>query len=158
MSSDKYETENGAEIVHSVLLLAEGKADVSFLMHLLQQRQIGSAHFGFPTDATGGFGLNAFGKYLSSLPARTGFKKLRAVLVLYDNDSDAAAAFATVRGLIDPSDPYSVPNAPVTLGTVDGDKVRLMFVPMPASNTLGALETLLLQSADATSAEALDIF
>ena len=137
MSLDKYDSANISEIAQSVLLLAEGKADVSFLMHLLNQRQVTGVHFGFPTDATGGFGVGGIGRYLSGLPARTGFDKLKAALILYDNDSDAEAAFASVRALIDPVDPYSIPAAPLMLAAPDGNKVRLMFVPMPGVGVNG---------------------
>jgi len=153
LSSDKYEAENSADLTHPALMLAEGKADVSFLMHLLEERGVTAIHFGFPTDATGGFGVTGFGRYLSGLPARAGFKKLKAVIVLYDNDNDPAAKFAEVSALVDPNDPYSVPNAPLVLANADAEKVRLLFLPMPGVGVNGALETLLLQSAAANSAE-----
>ena len=147
MSSDKYDIENGSELVYAVLLLAEGKADVSFLMQLMTNREIAGLHFGFPTDTTGGFGITGLGKYLGNLPAKTGFDKLKAILVLYDNDNDPAAQFAAVRALINPEDPYVIPGAPLTLAQAEHGKKRLMFLPMPGLDTMGALETLLLESA-----------
>ncbi len=155
MNSDKYDRENSAELGHPVFLLAEGKSDVSFLKHLLEARHIGGLHYGFPTSETGGGGFDGFGPYVSSLPTRTGFKKLKAILVLYDNDSDPAAAFGRVGGLVSPADPYSIPVAPNTLGPVSVDMARVMLVPMPGVGVNGALETLLLQSA-ATSAATLN--
>jgi hypothetical protein len=149
LNSDKYDRENESELVHPVLLVAEGKSDVSFLMQLTDQRGVGELHFGFPTYATGGFGVSGLGRYLTNLPTRAGFKKLKAVLCFYDNDTDSAAQFTAVKNLIDPNDPYSVPTTPLDLGAQQENKVRVMFVPMPGVGLPGALETLLLQSAAA---------
>ena len=146
MSSDKYDTENQSELVHPVLLLAEGKSDVSFLMKLLSDRGVGGLHFAFPTDVTGGFGKTGFGKYLNILPTRTGFERLKAILILYDNDSDPAAEFVAARNSVSANESYSVPTEPIILANAQPDKVRLMFVPMPGVGVSGALETLLLQS------------
>ena len=154
LNLDKYDTENAAELVHPVLLLSEGKSDASFLTHLIGQRDVAALHIGFPTDITGGFGKTGFGKFLASLPARTGFENLKSILLLYDNDDDPHAAFMAVRALVSPGDPYSIPATPMNLAEAEKNKVRLMFVPMPEVGQPGTLETLLLQSATA-SADAL---
>jgi hypothetical protein len=152
LNSDRYDEENQRELVHPVLLLAEGKSDASFLMRLFAERGVGELHFGFPTDATGGPGISGLGRHLSSLPVRPGFRRLRAALVFYDNDADPAARFVAVRNLVETTDPYSVPATPMDLGAPHADAVRLMFVPMPGVHVPGALETLLLQSATAEAA------
>ena len=152
MSLDKLDTENQRELVHPVLLVGEGKADVSFLIQLMRHRGLPDLHFGFPTDATGGFGFPGLGKFLSTLPARTGFSNLKALVVIYDNDSDPNRAFNDLVELVDPTDSYEVPATPMQLADANGDRVRLMFVPMPGVGVTGALETLLLQSSSGNAA------
>jgi hypothetical protein len=149
LSLDKYDAENQRELVHPVLIIGEGKADASFLSHLFEARQLGSLHFGFPSNVTGGFGAGAIGRYLASLPTRAGFNSLRIVIVVFDNDSNPAAQFQSIRDQIDPNDPYTTPDQPLDIPAAEPDKVRLLFIPMPGIGMNGALESLLLQSTSA---------
>ena len=152
MNLDRLDAENQRELVHPGLLIGEGKSDASFLMRLMERRDVRNIHFGFPTEATGGYGLPALGKYLSSLLPRTGFSRLRAALVFYDNDSDPVAAFNSVRDAVDVSKPYIIPATGMVLAPPDRDKVRLMFIPMPGPGLDGAIETLMLRSVPADAA------
>ena len=153
LSSDKLDTENTRELEFSTLLVCEGKADISFLMKLALRRGIGNLHFGFPTtDNAEAYGWTGLRKYFLGLPARPGFHALRTVAVIYDNDNDPNGAFKAIRESIDPQDVFAVPDQPLQLAAVDGEKIRVMFVPIPGLNVKGAIETLMLQSAEASVA------
>jgi len=140
--------QNQGEVRQPTLVLCEGKRDASFVLHLAEQRGINGIQIGFPDPNTAAAnGKDSFGKFLTRLRGRTGFKNLRHLVILRDRDNDDPdTAFRDVVRQITEAGKYLVPVAlERESGGIPGITVRLI----PDTQTPGNLDVLLLSAIDA---------
>jgi hypothetical protein len=145
---DKVDAQNQGELTQPTLVLCEGKRDSSFVLHLAEQRGFNGIQIGFPDRNTAtANGKDGFGKFLTRLRGRTGFKNLRHIVILRDRDNDDAdTAFRDVVRQITEAGNYQVPVAlEQESGGIPGITVRLI----PDTQTPGNLDVLLLSAIDA---------
>jgi Protein of unknown function (DUF3226) len=128
-------------IAQDYLIVGEGKGDASFFKHLCSARAIDI----FQIECADGVGK--LPAYLSGLSSRTGFGRLKALLVVRDNDDTPAESFREVAKQLKkaklpvPQEPLRVKrNKPEEVG------VTVMMIPFTAASgpTRGCLESLLL--------------
>lgn len=126
-----------------VIALCEGKADASFLTLLAEDRGLTGVRVSFPDQGTGGgFGKDAFGKFLSAVVAKPGFGRHVKALAIF-GDNDAANAFQQIADQI-PTDVYV---KPVTAGVIAEGAGRIpTAVFLYPDDEVGSLETLILRS------------
>lgn len=135
---DRFDAQNEGPIEEPVLILGEGKRDVSFLEHLLVSRGL----IGFQSGFAGG--KDRFAEYLASLKPRTGIDRLRHLIVVGDNDTDPDRAFRGIQDQIQHAG-FPAPEQPNdTIRGVSGPSVTVVMLPAPGEP--GNLDALLLRS------------
>jgi hypothetical protein len=127
-------------------LVGEGKGDSAFFQHLCDVRGV----TGFQIEQSGGTGH--FQSYLSGLVSRTNFDRLKALLVVGDNDETPTDSFNQIRSYLKkaklpvPSEAFKVKrNHPEELAVV------VLMIPFTKAGgaTRGCLETVLLPAIEA---------
>lgn len=140
---DRLEKENNDKLHRKVLLLCEGKGDAGFFSALREQREIGEFQICFPNPETAsGFGVSAFGQFLTALKLRHGYDDLEAIVCVIDNDNSPAKAIKDVKKLIQEAG-LSAPTEALTF--TDG-RPSVAILPLPSLLGKGCIETLLEQS------------
>ena len=121
------------------LIVGEGDADRAFFNALLQERKID----GFQVLAPAGG--RQFGVRLRAIRGATGFKHVKTILLVADNDIDPTASFQQVRAEIRAAGGYGVPDAVLQPATAQNHpSVRIMM--LPRAGQPGCLETIVLES------------
>jgi hypothetical protein len=128
-------------IEHDFLIVGEGKGDASFFKHLCSIRHIE----GFQIEAADGAGkLQA---YLSGLSSRTDFGRVKAIIVVGDNDETPVDSFNQVAKQLKKAK-LPVPQEPLKVKRIkpEGIAIAVMMIPytFAAGPTKGCLESLLL--------------
>src|SRR5215813_9359223 len=86
------------------LILCEGQSDNEFFSHIIERRVIR----GFQVVAPAG-GQTGFAKRLRSIRSSPDFGKLKAILIVSDNDGNPKESFKRVTDQIDDAGGYGVP-------------------------------------------------
>jgi len=127
------------EITEDFLIVGEGEGDSAFFRHLLANRGIA----GFQAEDAGGSGN--FRNHLQGLNIRSGINRLRALIVVGDNEETPDDCFKRIRSHLKKAD-LPVPNNPLELAPrTTGFPVAVMMIPFDKAR--GALESLLLKAA-----------
>ena len=131
-------------ITSEFLIVGEGSGDASFIAHLCQVRGV----TGFQIEDARG--ESRFVDHIKGLQSRRGYDRLKAMLVVGDNDDGPEDSFGRIRNYLkDAKVPY--PDATLTVARRDreGLAVVVMMIPYEAGIPVrGCLETLLLRSLD----------
>lgn len=134
------------EITGRHVIVCEGKADVAFFEHLIAERGLPEFQV-LPAN-----GNSRYGDILVALTAAPGFNGLSGILVVADNDLDPAAAFQNILEQIQEAGGYGVPNAPRVPARSAGFPTIVPLM-VPWDDTVGCLETLLLEAVRAVNPE-----
>ena len=129
------------------VVVGEGDGDAYFIRNLCEARGIAGMQV---EDARGD---SKFPEFLRGLKDRTGFGRLRGLLVVSDNDDAPAENYKRIRGhLKDTKFPYA--DAPLQPARRDGFTVAVMMLPFTGVGgpTRGCLETLLLRAVEPANA------
>lgn len=143
--SDNHKPISG-NIVEPRLILCEGEGDASFLNHLIKERNLPGFDIFFPSNPyTETGGVNGFKEMLESFSLFHGFRTLKGMLVISDNDDNPANAFRSVSEQISSAEGYKAPGQP--LEVIRTDSVPpIVVVMLPWKDQPGNLETLCLVS------------
>ena len=136
------------------VLLCEGMHDVQFFSHLILQRNLPSFEIlscGHVVDAPRD-GISHLTEALDELPSIPGFQNLRAILIVADNDSDPAVAFARVTTMINATAEILGPTnrryiAPLVPLTKAGTNPVIVVMMIPLTDVPGSLDTMCLTAA-----------
>jgi len=129
------------EITEELLIVGEGDGDEAFFRYLCEVRNVP----GFQFDCANG--ISDFETFLKGLPGRSGISKLRAVLIVGDNDETPDANFSIIQKQIgraklpQPQNPLSrVARGDLTY------RIAVLMLPYPriGNTSHGCLESLLL--------------
>lgn len=124
------------------LIICEGGSDKAFLEHLLGQQQMTGFQVECPREETvGAGGYSAIAKLLAALLANAGWKKLKALYVVVDANSDPQCRFSEVQTWLrrvgcQVAEPFRV---------ADGKPAAGVFL-VPGAGRTGTLEHLLLEA------------
>lgn len=132
------------QITEEFLIVGEGAGDEKFFRYLCAAHAI----VGFQSLDAGGTGK--LEQFLKDLPARTGFRKCKALVVVGDNDDAPADSFKKIRLAVKRAKlPFPGNPLQIVKHTTSDLHVVIMMIPFDANgnSTRGCLETLLLQSA-----------
>lgn len=122
-----------------VYVACEGAADQYFLCRLLAHHQI----VGVDVASVGG-NLDTFTKHLLGLRVAADFKKLKALIIVTDNDLAPAQRFAAAQqSLLGAS--LLAPSAPWALEQQQG-QISTGVVMLPGPGRVGTLETLFVEA------------
>ena len=143
------------------LLLCEGKEEKAVVAQMIEEglvQKVDVLALGDAKDPAedknAPEGIGSLAANLEGVSAMTGFRNIKSIGLLLDNDSDPKAAFAGVKSVLEKANGdknipnlhnmISIPNAPYTKGTL-GDHISIstFFSPGPERN--GCLETLILE-------------
>lgn len=133
------------EINAEHLIIGEGDGDAAFFRHLCQIRNIQ----GFQFDHADG--NTDYRRTLEGIEGRTGFEKLRGILIVGDNDETPDHNFDEIRRQIGQA---KLPQPDEPLHFVKRQNLQfaiaVLMVPFPRINhtSHGCLESMLLQSAE----------
>lgn len=112
----------------------------------MARRRLAGVQVGWPDEeTTGGFGKDAFEAYLKALRPRQGFRNLRDLIVVGDNDIDPSKSFPNIQKALSAAG-YPVPEAPWS--TAGGQALRVSVVMLPGKDEPGNLDTYLLRAVD----------
>src|ERR1035437_4985743 len=132
------------QITSSLLVLCEGDSDVAFFRKLTKERGIE----GFMVVCGRGedgrcLGESGFERYLMALRggAASG-PPVRGIVIVRDSDSDAGAAYGSIKRMLKRVPEMPVPDAPLQTKKAYG--MSLGIVLIPGSDRKGNLDTLLL--------------
>jgi hypothetical protein len=129
-------------LTEEYLIVGEGKSDVEFLRNLCDVRGIK----GFQIEDARG--KDNFKELPAGLKDATGFDKVRAILVVGDNDNDPSSSFETIRKYLMYAK-LPCPDAPLQVARVRPSPlaVAVMMLPhsAPGQPQQGCLETVLLK-------------
>jgi len=135
-----------ANIKEPRLILCEGLADASFIRNLIKERNLPPFDIHCPAEpytTTGG--VNGFKEMLEAFSLFQGFRTLKGILILSDNDDNPANAFCSVSKQISSAEGYKAPSQP--LAVVRTDSVPpLVVVMLPWRDQPGNIEQLCLIS------------
>jgi hypothetical protein len=134
---------SNSPIEEDLLILGEGDSDSAFFKNLCEKRNIA----GFQCENVGG--KQKFQSYLEALEGRTGFDRLKAILLVADSDDDPDERFDSVRKQIKKAKNFPHPDNPLTLAKRSGCcSTAIMMIPFGAYGpTRGCLETILYPAA-----------
>lgn len=134
------------------LIVCEGSKDEAFFRALIDQRGLGEYCLRVTADASKKHGVDGFPDLLNALPTWEGAYRLRHIVLVADNDTNATAAFTKMRNAVasarpdaDPPFRYGVPDRAMV--TANGQPATMTIIMMPKRGRRGTLETLLLESA-----------
>ena len=131
------------------LVIVEGRDEVGFLICLLKQLQIETVQIHQIR------GVSTFAKKLSVVTKTAGFSDVKRLCILLDSDLDPAGRQQSIRDALKGLG-LPVPDGPEVL--TDGE-FQVMYSTVPAHNTQGCLEDLLMQSLAGTpQAQCVDNF
>lgn len=129
-------------ITEDFLVVGEGTGDASFIGYLCRSRNIS----GFQVEDARG--ESKFVSHIKGLKSRRGYERLKAVLIVSDNDESPEASFTKIRNYLKDAKVPS-PEAELTVArwTREGLAFVVMMIPhVDGKPVRGCLETLLLQS------------
>lgn len=128
-------------LTEDFLVVGEGSGDASLINYLCRARNIS----GFQVEDARG--ESKFVNHIKGLKSRTGYERLKAVLVVSDNDESPEARFNEIRNYLkDANVPYPETELTVARRTRDGIAFVVMMIPhVDGRPARGCLETLLLQ-------------
>jgi hypothetical protein len=136
------------EIQSDLLIVGEGTGDASLIRYLAENRGI----HGFQIEDAGG--NSKFQNFIAGLAALKGIARLKALIIVADSDAGADASFRDIRTQMKaaripyPQTPYTFAVQPNT-GSYATYVLMIPFsVGPPITSNTGALETLLLPSAE----------
>lgn len=133
------------------LVVGEGDGDAAFVTHLCTARGIA----GYQIEDCRG--ESKFVLSLTSLSSRTGYDRLKGILVVSDNDDAPDANFLKIRGYLKDTKKLPAPEKPLTPVKRDTITVAVMMLPYEAGKaSRGCLETLLLKSIQPAQQETID--
>lgn len=128
------------------LILCEGQGDESFIKHLIKERKLPGFDVYFPHGPyTETGGVNGFKEMLEGFCTFRGFRNLKGILILSDNDDNPVNAFSLVSQVISSAEGYKAPSQPFEVVRKDGVP-PLVVVMLPWRDQPGNLETLCLIS------------
>ena len=129
------------------LVLCEGSHDVAFFEHLLSINNVRDYRIASPVNPGG---LTGYRRFLRALATGTEYSKVRRILIVADNDSNACQQFSRVRKEIEKSGhPFGVPARPRRLKKSQNGLPAVAILMLPRTDVEGCLETFLLPSLDA---------
>jgi hypothetical protein len=136
-----------AQISSEFLVVGEGSGDAAFIANLCRVRDI----HGFQVEDARG--ESRFPEYLKGLLARSGYERVKGILIVGDSDDSPDDNFTKIRGYLrDAKLPH--PNSPFTLAKRDGLTVCVMLLPYNNGNAVrGCLDTILLKEIEVRKAE-----
>ncbi|MFC6279900.1 MULTISPECIES: DUF3226 domain-containing protein [Polaromonas] len=118
------------------LIIVEGRDEVGFLICLLEQLQIETVQIHQIQ------GVSTLAKKLGVVTKTAGFSDVKRLCILLDSDLDPAGRQQSIRDALK-SLGLPVPDGPEVLS---GGEFQVMYSTVPAHNTEGCLEDLLMQS------------
>lgn len=122
-----------------LLIVGEGSGDASFIDYLCQVRHIQ----GFQIEDARG--ESKFPTYLNALKDRSGYERVKGILIVGDSDDSPDANFTKIRNYLKDAK-LPQPNSPLTLAKRDGLTVCVMLLPYDNNGAIrGCLDTLLLR-------------
>lgn len=128
------------------LIVCEGGADKAFLCELIRKRGLPDFQVEFPIregDKTGGW--SKYEHFLKSIKTNEGFiSKVRALLVVADNDDNPRKRFAEIRAQLQAAGGYGVPEEPLQVARSARDLPDVVIMMIPLRDQPGALEAMLL--------------
>jgi len=128
------------------LILCEGQGDAQFIKHLIKERNLPGFDVHFPHEPyTETGGVNGFKEMLEALSLFHGFRTLKGILILSDNDDNPANAFLSLSEVISSAEGYKAPSQPLEVVRTDGVP-PLVVVMLPWRDQPGNIETLCLIS------------
>jgi len=122
------------------LILCEGESDNAFFRKLMFRRAIGGFQVVEPAKGNTGFGSR-----LQSIRANRDFGKLKAIIIVSDNDNDLGGSFRAVAQQIHDAGGYGVPRKRKTPKR-SPDHPAVAIYMLPSANRKGCLETLITES------------
>ncbi len=135
---------------HNYLVLVEGKDDLHFIGHLLDQHGLAckkAIHSPRPPDASTLFLQEAGGlpHLLRSLPIRLNNTDLQRVAIVLDSDEDVAARWQAIKHHLAQIGQIDLPAQPAATGTVttlylEKHEIVVGLWLMPNNNDPGILE------------------
>jgi hypothetical protein len=127
-------------ITSDFLVVGEGDGDASFIKNLCEVRGIPD----FQVEDCRG--ESKFVLSLKSLTDRTGYDRLKGIIVVSDNDDAPDNNFLKIRGYLKDTKKLPPPDKPLTPVKRDTITVAVMMLPFDKGKTTrGCLETLLLR-------------
>jgi hypothetical protein len=124
------------QLEHSRAIICEGVADQAFFMRLIHDRGLP----GF--DILDAKGRTRYSEILKGLRVGSHPIKLKAVLIVADNDDVPTQSFAKIQKQIRIATGYPVPGRPMEIAKTAGQPLVLIMM-LPWTDTPGCLETLL---------------
>jgi hypothetical protein len=126
-------------IDNPIYVLCEGPADVQLVTRLLQRENLG----GFSVNYA--MGYERFARHVQALRATSGWRGLRRLLIIGDNDNRPAARWRNAHdALTEEGLPAPRRHADIVDGTQEEPSTGIFM--MPNATDVGALETLLVQA------------
>ena len=122
-----------------VIVLCEGKEDISFLRALIAHREIGAFDFHKPN------GTGAFTRMLTGLRTGSDIRERKAILIVSDNDGDPDGQFEAIRMQITEAG-WIAPETPRAEAAQEG-MPSIHVLMLPWDDDQGCLETLCLIAA-----------
>jgi hypothetical protein len=124
------------------LIIVEGKTDEKFFLQLFTERALTGFEVTHPAKGTEGGSWSKFGWYLNALAVTEGFRDVKLVILVGDNDT--SGSFENIRKQARAAG-YNPPSKPFEIAKT-AKKPSLAIVMLPGSPP-GCLESLLLQAA-----------
>lgn len=121
-------------------LLCEGDDDKGFFEALIRERHLPEFQVCHSAECGGVGGKTGFFKALQGMEVLSGFRDLRALLVVADNDVIGTTFTEAQKAITDNG--YVAPPSPAGIGNMAGKPIAILMVPR--SDTVGDLETLCL--------------
>ena len=134
------------------ILLCEGAHDAEFFSHLIHQRNLPDFEIsscGHVVDSKRD-GISHLTDALDELPSIPGFQKVEAILIVADNDTNPAGAFAEVARMINataditPGQRFIAPTVP---GAKAGANPAIVVMMIPQTGVPGGLDNICLTAA-----------
>ena len=123
-----------------IYVLCEGPADVYLVKRLLQREGLVEGFF-----VNHAKGYQRFAEHVQGLTTISNWRKVKRLLLIGDNDTDPTSRWRNAQGALT-KERLPAPDSPADI--VDGahDQPSTGIFMMPSANTVGTLETLLVQA------------
>ncbi|MDA8190925.1 MAG: hypothetical protein M0Z68_05520 [Gammaproteobacteria bacterium] len=127
---------------HAALLLCEGASDAAFFRQFLPARNLPESHIKASSDLGNGAGIDGFAAAIKGAKVASGFKKIKHLVIIADNDHDQTANFKRVKRQVESAGDIPIPEAP-NIVQKESDKPDVTILMMPPGENTGSLESLI---------------
>ena len=133
------------------LLLCEGRSDEDFF-RMLQHARSELQHIELkPMDDEGSGGWSKMPQRLSALDSRGNIRNYETIILMTDGNGDPAERFIEIKRKIEQKNVFNAPAAAWTKSTRKNGLPHVYIAMLPAKDTAGCLETLLVQAIEGAS-------